>query len=191
MNKKILGIIAASAAVMGSAIIATPAHAQVQDPTMDVELEVQPAVYLVTYSKLKFLVNSNDILGSKYLNNAAVYDEKLGTTTLPEGEIPAAGGTVTAVSKTVTPLYKVFANSGATVTVATSVAKLQRTGGGANATDTVSMEVEAGATQKIDPNKSAFVPGNATLKFTFSGTSAPPAGAIYTGGKLKISVVSP
>lgn len=188
MNKKILGIIAASAAVLGSAIAAAPAHAQ--NATMDVELEVQPNVYLVTYSKLKFLVNSNDILGSSFLNNTAVYDEKLKTTTLPEGEIPAEGA-VSAVSKTVTPLYRVFANSGATVTVSADEAMLRRTGTGANVNDVVSMAVEAGASKTISPGQSAFVPGDATLKFTFPGTSAPPAGAIYTGGKLKISVVSP
>ncbi len=187
MNKKILGIIAASAAVMGSAIVASPAHAQA---TMDVELEVQPAVYLVTYSKLKFLVNSNDILGSKFLDNTAIYDEKINSTTLPQGVLPPGTG-VTAVSKSVTPLYRVYANSGATVTVSTDVATLKRTGVGANASDTVSMEVEAGATKKIDANQSTFVPGDATLKFTFPGTTAPPAGATYSGGKLKISVVSP
>ncbi|MBF2065338.1 MAG: hypothetical protein IGS39_13080 [Calothrix sp. C42_A2020_038] len=189
MNKKILGIVAASLATVGSAIMAAPAHAQVA--TIDVELEVQPSIYLVTYSKLKFLVNSNDILGANFLNNTAVYDEKAGTTTLPPGELPALGTTLSPITKQITPLYRVFASSGATVRVNASNPTLRRSGTGASPTDTVTMEVADGANKTIAPNLSTFVDGNASLRFTFPGPSAPPVNAMYTGGQLQISVTSP
>jgi hypothetical protein len=193
MNKKILGIIAASAAAIGSAIIASPADAQTAN--LDVELEVQPSVYLVTYSKLKLLVSSNDLLGNPSVSQTAEYDEKSGTSVLPAGSIGTPGTTLTPVTKTIKPLYRVSANSGATVTLNASNPTLVRDGGASS--DTVTMEVDTASKTKSIPVSAtgAFVDGDATLKFTFNGSGVPSGTTanppMYKGGRLTISVATP
>jgi hypothetical protein len=192
MNKKILGIIAASAAVIGSAIIAAPADAQTA--TLDVELEVQPSVYLVTYNRLKFLISNNELQGNPSVSQTVTYDEKaLGSSTLPAGSIPTTVGSLTPVVKKISPLYRVAAPSGSTVSLTASTPTLTRQGAGASTGDIVTMSVDSGSQSKTIPTgTTGFIDGDATLNFAFasvpSGGSGNPK---YAGGKLTISVATP
>ncbi|NJL79364.1 MAG: hypothetical protein HC917_11865 [Richelia sp. SM2_1_7] len=102
--KKILGIFAASAAALGSAMIAAPAHAQ--SAILPVEVEVTPAIFLRTYSDLKFIVSQQDLQGGTSVDQTTgTYDEKAGITPLST-ETPTGSENLT-VTKTV-PVYTKF-----------------------------------------------------------------------------------
>ncbi|RUT06125.1 hypothetical protein DSM106972_033310 [Dulcicalothrix desertica PCC 7102] len=189
MNKKIASIIAGSLAALGSAIVAAPAHAQT---TIPVEIEVQPSVYLITYNKLKFLVNENDFLAGGSVSQTVPYDEKTGETTLPAGVLPEGEAASNTISRTVSPLYRVASPAGGEVRISASDMNLERVG---RATEVVTMEVsEDTAVKEIgEPDESGFFDGDVTLDFTFPATraSSRTGNPVYSGGELTISVVTP
>jgi hypothetical protein len=194
MNKKILGIIVASAAAVGSAIIASPAHAQTAN--LPVQITVKPGVFLRTYSDLKFVVSTQDLQGGVSVDQTAgSYDETTGTLpSLPTTPIPNTP--TDTILKTVNPLYQLYGGTSTTsVKIAASQATLTGTapGGLGGASDTITMSVDPSSASVTAPAPSAGNPylGSAKLSFKFSSPASASAGKTYTGGQLTISVVNP
>lgn len=189
MKNKVLAILAASAAVLGSAIFASPAHAQTAN--LPVEIEVKPGVFLRTYESLKFSVSTQDLLGGSSVEQIGKYDETTGIIT-PLPKTAPTGTATTEVIKTISPLYQVWGGTGSIVKIApTKDTLVSLGGGGLGSADTVTMTVEEGndVTTTLTPAGTPFE-GTAKLKFKFSNGNTS-AGTSYTGGQLSISVVSP
>ena len=123
MNKKILGIIAASAAVMGTAIAPAPPHPQLTLPLTD---EVQPQIFLSTYKDLKFVVTQKDLAGATP-DQSVSYDEN-GTIKPPSNKRPALGAPVSTITREIDPLYYVWAPDGTAMTVKVGSKEKQLTG---------------------------------------------------------------
>ncbi|MBD2607521.1 hypothetical protein H6G81_24085 [Scytonema hofmannii FACHB-248] len=192
MKNKVLAILAASAAVLGSAIFAAPAQAQTA--TLPVKIQVQPQIYLSTYKDLKFVVDQKDLQGAAP-DQSVSYDESAAI--LPPNKVRPIGATAFSgsISRAIDPLYYVWANAGTNVTVKVTATgnTLTRTTPNPNASDTVTMSVEAGdtfPTPGAGLADSQAIPGKATLKFLFNNGLAPSAGS-YDGGQLAITVATP
>jgi hypothetical protein len=192
MKNKVLVIIAASAAALGSAIFAAPANAQTA--TLPVTIQVQPQIYLSTYKDLKFVIDQKDLRGAAP-DQSVSYDESSGIVppnkVLPTGSTPFAGS----ISRVINPLYYVWANSGTAMTVKVTAtgSTLTRQTPNVNTNDTVTMSVDAGgsfSTTGAGLADSQAIAGNATLKFLFNNGVAPTAGS-YNGGQLAITVSNP
>lgn len=189
MKNKVLAFLAVSAAALGSAILAAPAHAQTAN--LPVEIQVKPGVFLRTYESLKFSVSTQDLLGGKSVEQVGRYDETTGTIT-PLPMTAPTGEPTDEVIKTVTPLYQVWGGTGSKVRITPTKATLMSSGGGGlGSADTVTMSVERGDDVTTTPT-AAGTPyeGTAQLKFKFSNRNTG-ANTSYTGGQLSISVVSP
>lgn len=192
MNKKIAAIIAGSVAALGSAIVAAPAHAQTA--TLPVTVTVRPAVFLRTYSDLKFVVSQQDLQGGGSVEQALSYDETSAggpqglSTTAPTGQA------TNTVVKTIPQLYQVWGGrASTTVAVNASQGTLTSSTSGTlgGSADTVTMTVSEGASATATtPVGKTFYPGAAKLSFQFSNP-ATAAGTVYTGGQLTISVTNP
>jgi hypothetical protein len=195
MNKKILSIIAASAAVMGSAI-AAPAHAQTAN--LPVQITVKPGIFLRTYSDLKFVVSTQDLQGGASVDQmAGSYDETTGT--LPSLPTTPPPNTPTdTIIKTVNPLYQLY---GGTSTTSIKIAASQPTLTGAasaglgGTSDTITMSVDpssdVSAGSATAPSAGNPYLGSAKLSFKFGSPNSATAGRTYTGGQLTISVINP
>jgi hypothetical protein len=189
MKNKVLVILAASAAALGSTIFAAPAHAQTAN--LPVEILVKPGVFLRTYESLKFSVSTQDLLGGKSVEQVGKYDETAGTIT-PLPRTAPTGDATDEVIKKVSPLYQVWGGTGSKVKITPTKDTLVSSSGGAlGSTDTVLMSVVAGndITTTATPAGTPYE-GTAELKFKFSNRNTS-AGTSYTGGQLSISVVSP
>ena len=190
MKTKFLGIIAASAAALGSTMIASPVHAQ--SAILPVEVEVTPAIFLRTYSDLKFIVSQQDLIGGTSIDQTTgSYDEKQAIIPLPT-EAPA-GSENLSVTKTVPVLYQVWGGSGnPTVDVSASKTELKTAGGGAiGASTTVTMGVTGGTLQ--DTTNQSNVPyKQASADFTFNFPNSSIAeGTTFTGGEVTIRITAP
>jgi|GEM_PF-4479270 len=188
--KKILGIFAASAAALGSAMIAAPVHAQ--SALLPVEVEVTPAMFLRTYSDLKFIVSQQDLQGGRSVDqDAGSYDEKAGITPLST-ETPTGTENLT-VTKRVPVLYQIWGGSNADVEVTASKEILKSsTGTGIGGTSTqVTMNVSGGTLQTMTNGTSQNYK-QASADFTFNFPNANIAqGTKFTGGEITIRVVNP
>mgnify|MGYP001795150240 FL=1 len=108
MNKKVLGLLAASAAVIGSAIFATPARADQQN--VEVNLTVDEVLFLRTFSSIDLKVSQGDLSGGDDKD----FDGRSTDGTLqidvetPTGVNDIDGGTT--VTKNVRELYAVWGN---------------------------------------------------------------------------------
>lgn len=188
MNKKILGIIAASTAAIGSAIIASPAHAQVSLP---VTVEVQPQIFLSTYKDLKFVVTQKDLSGA-VPDQSVSYDEN-GTIKPPNKVRPILGAPVSTITREIDPLYYVWAPNATAMTVKVGAKKseLTRTLPIADLSDKVTMSVIDGASTPLTGTglgNANAVSGKAKLEFKFV---SPPDAGTYAGGEVSITVASP
>ncbi|MBW4479026.1 MAG: hypothetical protein KME54_19745 [Tolypothrix brevis GSE-NOS-MK-07-07A] len=192
MKNKVLVIVAASAAALGSAIFAAPAHAQ-NATSLPVKIEVQPQIFLSTYSDLKFVVDQKDLVGAAP-DQSVAYDEsspiKPPNKVLPIGTTPFPGS----ITRAIDPLYYVWASTGTKVTVKISAtaSTLTRLTPNVNPGDTVTMSVEAGdsfSTTGTGLSDNQAIAGKATLKFLFNN-GTPTAGS-YDGGQLAITVSNP
>ncbi|AFY53957.1 hypothetical protein Riv7116_1393 [Rivularia sp. PCC 7116] len=191
--KKILGIFAASAAALGSAMIsATPVRAQ--SAILPVEIEVTPSVFLRTYSQLNFVVSQQDLQGGRSIDqDAGIYDENLGSSALST-DAPNETGTGT-VTKTIPRLYQIWGNSAADVEITATQETLTDTNGvsgggltGGGTGDTVTMIVSNITEQQVEGK--AYRDGEGTFDFTFSNLNAT-QDTRYTGGEITIRVVNP
>ncbi|NJM17394.1 MAG: hypothetical protein HC907_01035 [Richelia sp. SM1_7_0] len=189
--KKILGIFTASVAALGSAMIAAPAHAQ--SAILPVEVEVTPAIFLRTYSDLKFIVSQQDLQGGTSVDQTTgTYDEKAGITPLST-ETPTGSENLT-VTKTVPVLYQIWGGStNPDVEVTASKDTLKTTtGSGIGGTSTqVTMDV-SGGTLETATNGTNQNYKQASADFTFNFPNANIAqGTKFTGGEITIRIVNP
>ena len=112
MNKKVLGLLAASAAVASTAIFASPARAVKQN--VNVNLTVDEVLYLRTFEDVELRVSQSE-LGD---GNPEAESEAIGTTD-GTNQLDVTGVTVgdesdaTFVTKEVTELYAVYSNGDA------------------------------------------------------------------------------
>ncbi|MEO0842146.1 MAG: hypothetical protein AAF063_24995, partial [Cyanobacteria bacterium J06643_5] len=143
MNKKVLGLLAGTAAVVGSVISAAPVRAQ--SAILPVELEVTPAIFLRTYSGLKFIVSEQDLQGGNSVDQiAGVYDESPTGTITPLSTDPPSQNPTQTVTKTVPVLYQIWGGTGSpTVEVRPTKPTLTTQGGtgGIGTSTEVSMDI--------------------------------------------------
>ncbi len=199
MNKKVLGLIAASITLFGTAISATPARANAQRD-VDVEVNVAPALFLRTFDRVVINVTANGTEAS--------------TDTVPGGDVdtltaqqltqggPGSLSSVQQITKEIPNLFAVWGNEGTVeVTVnptpGNNILALQGTAptGLANRARISNASVTfASANKNLDPEEA--VVGGATVDIEFlraaaggSLTSANASAGQYTGGKLTVRAV--
>lgn len=189
--KKILGIFAASAAALGSAMIAAPVHAQ--SALLPVEVEVTPAIFLRTYSDLKFIVSQQDLQGGRSVDqDAGSYDEKAGITPLST-ETPTGSENLT-ITKRVPVLYQIWggsANPDVEVTASKNTLKSGTGTGVSGGSAQVTMDVSGGTLETMT-NGTTQNYKQASADFTFNFPNSNIAqGTKFTGGEVTIRIVNP
>lgn len=202
MNKKILGLLAASAAVVGSAIFSAPARAVQQD--VNVNLTVDEVLFLRTFETVDLRVSQGELSGGavdKDFNQDPTTD---GTALIDIENAPnlrdITGGD--SVTKTVRELYAVWGNgnSNVTVTVRPSPGGEMLSNG-----ETGRAEVKARMSVLNDQllsdrdfgdlrdDETPLVVGGVELQFDFTddrdSPTNPQAGA-YTGGRLTVEATT-
>ncbi|MBF2015629.1 MAG: hypothetical protein IGS23_10600 [Rivularia sp. T60_A2020_040] len=190
--KKILGIFAASAAALGSAMIAAPVHAQ--SAILPVEVQITPAIFLRTYSDLKFIVSQQDLQGGRSVDqDAGSYDERAGITPLST-ETPTGSENLT-VTKTVPVLYQIWGGStNPDVEVTASKDTLTGPGstgiGGGSSTPVRMTVIEGDIESATNGTGTNYKQASAGFEFTFP-TSNIAQGTTFTGGEVTIRIVNP
>lgn len=182
MKKKVLAIIAAGTTALGTAIIATPAHAVQYDVT--VQVKVDPVIYLRTFKSVNLVVSQGDLGGVTGDQNDQVTD---GNKPISKLRPTFTKGTKTTIDKKIQELFAVWGNSDSDVkiTVTASQNKLTETVSERTAMMTVNNNtLPSGKPDTIEP-----LVGGVDLTFDF-GTRGPVAGT-YTGGVLTIDATSP
>lgn len=205
MNKKILGLLAASAAVVGSAIFATPARAVKQN--VNVNLTVDEVLFLKTFDTVELRVTQGDLSGNA---ESAAEGTTDGTNLLNLGGVTFNGGSGTTVTKDINELYAVYSNDNdATVQVRVSVDpnadKLFLDGQDDEAYALMTVEPgefngNARTIENIDdsdiiPNgeETPVRVGGVQLKFDFKddrGDESQPEAGSYTGGVIVVEAIS-
>ncbi|MGD1913511.1 MAG: hypothetical protein ACFB2X_22530 [Rivularia sp. (in: cyanobacteria)] len=105
MNKKVLGLLAASAAVVGSAIFATPARAVKQN--VNVNLTVDEVLFLKTFQTVELRVTQGELAATQESTVEGTTD---GTNQLNLGGVTVNETSGTTVTKTINELYAVYSN---------------------------------------------------------------------------------
>ncbi|MEA5593962.1 hypothetical protein [Rivularia sp. UHCC 0363] len=190
--KKILGIFVASAAALGSAMISAPAHAQTA--TLPVQVEITPAIFLRTYSELRFTVSPQDLRGGRSVDqDAGIYNEKAGITPLVT---TAPSGTSTdTVAKSIPRLYQVWGNNVTADNIEIAASQPTLTSGTSGtgfpgSSETVTMSATKGTLTPVSiPGGGGYQEGSATLNFKFANPNT--TSGTYSGGVLTIRVTNP
>ena len=210
MNKKILGLLAASAAVIGSAIFATPARAVQQE--VDVNLTVDEVLFLRTFRSIDLKVSQGELSGD---TSDKDFDEQNGGSTdgtaLIDVETPTNVSTITpgqTVTKEVRELYAVWSNGDnvddgdVTVTITTSPGGDTLTTGGRNATlakmtvgEMIDSDRDIGdINDDLDRDDDELLKiGGVNLNFQFTdddGENTIPVAGQYTGGRLTVEATT-
>ncbi|MBW4512578.1 MAG: hypothetical protein KME64_39725 [Scytonematopsis contorta HA4267-MV1] len=190
MNRKFIGILAASAAFLGSAIFAAPAKATEQE--VGVNITVQPTMFLRTFQTINLNITQGDLGGTdKDFNSTPVSD---GTTLIDKTAPETLGsGNLRSVTKKVPEIFAVWGNTGTNATVNVTVAPggdiLRPVGSTGTGTTTRNVTMTALATNNTGPlNAETPLVGGADLTFAFGGTRVN-AGR-YEGGKLLVRAVA-
>ncbi|MDY6901002.1 MAG: hypothetical protein SWZ49_23410 [Cyanobacteriota bacterium] len=201
MNKKVLGLLAASAAVLGSAIFATPARAVKQD--VQVDLTVDEVLFLRTFERVELRVTQGELSGDTSQETEAV-----GTTdgtALIDTTAPVLGteSTATSITKSVQELYAVYGNStlAPTVTIKVNPTGQDLTNGFTEGDRdfrkaVMSVDSEQGTISGRDFSELRDQPlqvGGVDLTFNFEddrGTPAAPIAGTYTGGILTVEATA-
>lgn len=190
--KKILGIFAASAAALGTAMIAAPVHAQ--SAFLPVEIKVTPAIYLRTYSDLKFEVSATDLTTGRAVDQDGGSYQEGGNITALTTETPTGSENLT-VTKNVPILYQLWGSSdSADVDLVASKPNLTAgaSGGGiGGSSSTVEMTVTEGDLEnKTNADTIPYKTGSASFGFTFPSSSIG-ADTTFSGGEVEIRIVTP
>ena len=200
MNKKILGLLAASAAVVGSAIFATPARAVQQD--VDVNLTVDEVLFLRTFETIDLRVSQGE-LGDAVDKDFNIDGTTDGTALIDTENIPDLrdidGGD--SVTKTIRELYAVWGNgdSNVTVTVVPSPGGEQLTNGEAGRAEvkanmTVTTRQVTSDRDFTDLRDDApLVVGGVELQFDFvddTDRAVSPQAGRYSGGRLTVEATT-
>lgn len=198
MNKKVLGLIAASVTLFGTAISAAPARANVQQE-VDVEVNVAPALFLRTFDRVVINVTANGTEASR--DNVTGGDvDTLTAQQLTEGG-PGSLNSVQEITKEIPNLFAVWGNDGTVdVTVdptpGSNVLTLQGTAGvGLANRARISGASATFVSENKTLNSEEAVIGGATVDIQFLRTAgaalnpAPASAGQYTGGKLTVRAV--
>ncbi|MBV6625203.1 MAG: hypothetical protein KI793_20135 [Rivularia sp. (in: Bacteria)] len=201
MNKKVLGLLAASAAVVGSTIFAAPARAVKQD--VSVNLTVDEVLFLRTFETVELRVSQGELNG-----DTSAETDYAGTTdgtdqidlTAPQLQ---SESTATSIQKSVDELYAVYGNSSVTPTVTIKVnPEGQDLTNGFTEGDrdfrkaVMSVVDESGTISNRDFSELRDQPlqvGGVNLEFNFEddrGTASAPIAGRYTGGILTVEATA-
>lgn len=201
MNKKVLGLLAASAAVVSSAIFAAPARAVKQD--VNVNLTVDEVLFLRTFETVELRVSQGELNG-----NPDSETEASGTTDGTDqidltAPLLGAESTATSITKSVQELYAVYGNSSITPTVTVKVNPSgQDLTNGFTEGDrdfrkaVMSVDNESGTISNrdfSDLRDQPLVVGGVDLTFNFEddrGTASAPIAGRYTGGMLTVEATA-
>ena len=202
MNKKVLGLLAASAAVIGSAIFATPARAVQQN--VEVNLTVDEVLFLRTFSSIDLKVSQGDLSGGDDKD----FDGRSTDGTLqidvetPTGVNDIDGGTT--VTKNVRELYAVWGNGDVdsddvNITIRPSAGGDTLTGGSTRDPILAKMSVgdlidtERDIDDLEEDSEGLLAIGGVQLTFDFEdedGNSIAPQAGAYTGGSLTVEATT-
>ncbi len=206
MNKKVLGLLAASAAVVGSAIFATPARAVQQE--VDVKLTVDEVLFLRTFESVDLRVSQGELAGGTQDKD---FDNRATDGTLQidvEGDTGVnnilGGSTVT---KDVRELYAVWGNGDVddnevNVTITPSSGGETLTGGSNRDPITATMSVVElldsdrnvdDLNDDLDLDGTLLKIGGVKLQFDFKdedGNTTEPTAGEYIGGTLTVEATT-
>jgi len=205
MNKKVLGLLAASAAVVGSAFFATPARAVTQN--VDVEVTVDEVLFLRTFDKVELRVTQGDLNGDT--GSETDFDPNGSTDGTTQIDLTppvlAAESTNATITKSVDELYAVWGNGDSdnapTVTIKVAPDGDELTNGETGRDfrkAMMSVDDESGTfsnrdLSEIDEDDAPAQIGGVSLTFNFRNDDdeedAPIAGT-YTGGVLTVEATS-
>ncbi len=190
--KKILGIFVASAADLGIAMIsATPFRAQ--SAILPVEVEVTPAIFLRTYSDLKFIVSQQDLIGGTSVDQSiGSYDEKAGITAL---ETTSPTGTEQLnITKRVPILYQLWGASDSPaveITASKNTLKSSTGTGGLGGSSEVTMDVTGGTIENAtNGTNENYKQASADFIFQFPNSNIA-QDTVFTGGEITIRITNP
>ncbi|KYC38344.1 hypothetical protein WA1_39130 [Scytonema hofmannii PCC 7110] len=180
--KKVLAILT-SAVALGSAIFAAPANAVNQD--VNVEITIQPTMYLRTFQNVKLQVTQGDLgAQDKDFNSTPDTD---GNTLIDQTKPNITAGTnLSAVVKNVKELFAVWSNSstGVNVTVTPVTKVLTNTVDGTAATLTSSTAV---INTTGNPTLTKALVGGANLTFDLSQANQ---SGTYKGGVIRVEALA-
>ena len=206
MNKKVLGLLAASAAVVGSAIFATPARAVQQE--VDVKLTVDEVLFLRTFESVDLRVSQGELAGGTQDKD---FDNRATDGTLQidvEGDTGVnnilGGSTVT---KDVRELYAVWGNGdvddnevNVTITVSPGGEMLSNNAGRNEILAKMSVVGDLESDRNVDDlnddldlDGTLLRIGGVKLQFEFQEddeTPIPPQAGLYTGGRLTVEATT-
>ncbi|WP_414619160.1 hypothetical protein [Calothrix sp. CCY 0018] len=190
--KKILGIFAASAAALASAMISAPVNAQ--SAFLPVEIKVTPAIYLRTYSDLKFEVSATDLTTGRSVDQDAGSYEEGGNITGLSTDTPT-GAEDLIVTKQIPILYQLWGSTAsADVDLIATKTELRASASGGfsgGAGTPVTMTVTEGPLEnKTNAATAAYKTGSASFDFTFPSSTIG-ADTTFTGGEVEIRIVTP
>ncbi|MEO1374507.1 MAG: hypothetical protein AAFW70_09370 [Cyanobacteria bacterium J06635_10] len=204
MNKKVLGLLAASTAVVGSAIFATPASAVTQD--VEVNLTVDEVLFLKTFKTVELRVTQGDLSGNA---DSAVEEASTdGSNQLNLNGVRLNTDSGTTVTKEIDELYAVYSNDSRAqvqvrITVDPNFDKLFLDGQDDEAyalmtVDDDQFDTNARTIDEIDDDTSItdekpIKVGGVKLKFDFKnddGEDSEPEAGSYTGGVIVVEAIS-
>ncbi|GEM_PF-2158814 len=199
MNKKILGLLAASTAVVGNTIFATPARAVTQD--VNVRVTVDEVLFLKTFDTVDLRVTQGDLGGAAESTTEGTTN---GTNQLNlSGVTVGQESTSTEVIKDVNELYAVYGNAepediNVRITVDPTANELTHDTD-EDFTAVMTVESDAFNTEARTVNDDLDIEGDeplaiggAQLKFEFrdDGDPSAPKAGLYTGGKVVVEAIS-
>lgn len=198
MKNKVLVILAASAAALGSTIFAAPANAV--DQNVQVSVSVDPVIYLRTFKNIDLRITQGELGGT---DGDQVQDKTDGSTlinrTTPDALNSSAAGNNTSADKTVKELFAVWGNSPTNVKVTVEpdptadMLSNNQTGAALRRAKMTVSDVTGDKEGTFNENGDPKV-GGVKLKFQFfasNGTTVTkPTAGTYTGGILKVRAIS-
>lgn len=190
MKNKVLVILAVSAAALGSAIFAAPANAVQQE--VQVEVTIQPGLYLRTFQKVRLDITQGDLSGNTLVEkdtmNGAITNGSTPISRTAPGSIGAANAAT--VQKTVKELFAVWGNTDKDVAVTvtpgvTTLTNADATNSSKVTINSVTLNNDGFKTGKV--NSATPVVGGADFVFGVSGASA----GSYAGGTINVNAAVP
>ncbi len=203
MNNKILALLAASAAVVGSAIFAAPANAVKQE--VNVNLTVDEVLFLKTFDTVELRITQGELAQTQESTSEGTTD---GSNQLNLNGVTLNTTSGISVTKDVDELYAVYSNDDdapvqVKITVDPSADKLFLDGQEDDAYALMSVEDDqfadnARTSEDIDDDDSItdekpIKVGGVRLKFDFKdddGDDAEPEAGSYTGGRIVVEAIS-
>jgi hypothetical protein len=198
MKNKIFAIAAASAAAVGSAIVAAPAQAQITGTpaNVGVSVSVPEILYLRTVSNINVTLTPTDLGGSASLaalgsgfygvDQSGIADDTPNSTL--DTTTPAFAN-ATAATRTINDVYAVWSNSPRAAGVNVDV---EESANPSNGLSTIAMTVDDALSDKSALTPQGLITPTIVggVDFIFDLTSATTSGS-YTGGTITITASAP